>query len=92
MIRMLDRIDIGVFSQRTWVYTSGDSVSAQKATSYEETIKTIDESQFQLIKVPRARKVGEGLLSTIKSSLMSSYACLAILSSKPDLVRSIRLV
>lgn len=89
MIRMLEKIDLSLFSQRTWVYTSGDSVSAQKAAAFEEALKNDTGSQYHLVKVPRARKVGEGLLSTVKSSLISASSCVGILSSKPDLVGSL---
>lgn len=87
MVRILDKIDLGRFSQRTWVYTSGDSMSMEKADAYEK--KADWKSDYHLIEVPRARKVGEGLLSTLKSSFISALSCVRmLLHSKPDLVSS----
>lgn len=60
-------------------------MSVQKATAYEDASE--HKSKYNMIQVPRARKVGEGLVSTARSSLISASSCAGILmSSKPDLV------
>lgn len=83
MLRMIDSIDLSKFSNRTWVYTSGDAMSIEKARVYEKG----DSRSYQFVEVPRARKVGEGLLSTMKSSFISGWACVNLLLMAPDLVR-----
>lgn len=83
---MLDSIDLGKFKERTWIFNTGDSMSVKKAVTYEESITS--KTVYRLTQVPRARHVGEGLLSSVRSSLISSISCLGVLiSSKPDLVR-----
>lgn len=89
---MLERIDLSLFSRRTWVYTSGDSMSAKKASTYEKALKSDTDSLYSLVKVPRARHVGEGVVSTIKSSLISTGSCVRVLYSKPDIVSFSKLV
>lgn len=82
MLRMIDSIDLSKFSNRTWVYTSGDAMSIEKARVYEKG----DSRSYQFVEVPRARKVGEGLLSTMKSSFISGWACVNLLLMAPDLI------
>jgi beta-1,4-N-acetylglucosaminyltransferase len=79
---MIDSIDLSKFANRTWVYTSGDAMSIEKARIYERE----SSQSYQFVEVPRARKVGEGLLSTIKSSFISARSCVNLLLTAPDLV------
>lgn len=82
MLRMIEKIDLAKFPSRTWVYTSGDSMSIEKARAYEQS----KEGDVKFMEVSRARSVGEGLLSTIKSSTISAFSCLRVVMAKPDLV------
>lgn len=86
MLRMIEDIDLSKFEKRSWVYTSGDVVSIEKARTYES--KNLYRHKYQFYEVPRARKVGEGLFSTVKSSLISARFCFNVLLSHPDLVSS----
>lgn len=84
MLRMIEGIDLSKFEKRSWVYTSGDVGSIEKAKAYES--KNLYKHKHQFFEVPRARKVGEGLFSTVKSSLISARFCFNVLLSHPDLV------
>ncbi|SGZ57852.1 CIC11C00000005553 [Sungouiella intermedia] len=67
MMRILSPIDLSSCS-RTWVVSSGDTTSLLKAKAYEVNIKG---EKAQFIELKRARKVGEPLSLSVKSTIMS---------------------
>lgn len=67
MLRILKPIDLSN-SLRTWVVSSGDTTSLEKAKAYEESIKG---KNSQYIELARARKVGEPLVLSALSTLRS---------------------
>ncbi|RLV91470.1 UDP-N-acetylglucosamine transferase subunit ALG14 [Spathaspora sp. JA1] len=86
MMRIVSKMDLTKLS-RTWVYSSGDSTSIVKAKNYEEN----NNNQFpaKYLCIPRARKVGEPLISSVFNTLFSflvSALSLLILKQKPSVL------
>lgn len=71
MMRILGKVDVSKFS-RTWVVSSNDTSSLEKAKAYEESMKSDYLSQY--LSLHRARSVGEPLLSSVKNTL-TSFCC-----------------
>ncbi|SGZ58858.1 CIC11C00000002840 [Sungouiella intermedia] len=67
MMRILSPIDLSSCT-RTWVVSSGDTTSLLKAKAYEVNLKG---GKAQFIELKRARKVGEPLSLSVKSTIMS---------------------
>ncbi|ODQ65769.1 oligosaccharide biosynthesis protein Alg14 like protein [Nadsonia fulvescens var. elongata DSM 6958] len=87
MLRLLKKLDLNKYSTRSWVYSSGDSISVKKAKQFEEESNKGDkEPNYNLYEVTRARKVGEGLVSTILSSANCLFSCLKTVQTKPDTI------
>ncbi|KAI5360177.1 putative oligosaccharide biosynthesis protein Alg14 [Septoria linicola] len=88
------RIDLNDFRHRTWVVSSGDALSAQRAKEFEERLASLQalrvgwkvrwdeggEGTYDIQVVPRARRIHQGLLTTPFSCLQCLWACAAILS------------
>ncbi|EGW32715.1 uncharacterized protein SPAPADRAFT_70717 [Spathaspora passalidarum NRRL Y-27907] len=86
MMRIVSKLNLSKLS-RTWVYSSGDSTSILKARRYEEENNNNFPTKYLCI--PRARKVGEPILSSIISTLNSfivSGLSLLTLRQKPSVL------
>lgn len=70
MLRMLAPVPLHTCS-RTWVVSSGDSTSLEKAKKYEESLGS---GSSQYMQLPRARRVGEPLFLSLCSTLVSLAA------------------
>ncbi|KAF7581020.1 Oligosaccharide biosynthesis protein Alg14 like family protein [Clavispora lusitaniae] len=74
MLRMLAPVPLGNCS-RTWIVSSGDTTSLEKARAYEEKLETLDgKSSSTFVQLPRARRVGESPLSSVVSTVVSIAA------------------
>ncbi|KEF56104.1 uncharacterized protein A1O9_07685 [Exophiala aquamarina CBS 119918] len=80
------------FTHRTYVVSSGDSFSAQKAHRFESSLSDNMDSDpttattYDVVTVHRARKVHQSLLTAPVSSLRCLWDCIRILrGSHPDL-------
>lgn len=73
------------FSHRTWVVSSGDSISAIRAQEFEESHSS---SSYTIETVPRAREIHQSLLSAPISCLKCLWACVRILTESgcPDVI------
>lgn len=69
MIRILSSANqsISKSKQLYWVISSGDSTSVLHLRKFQINFQI--ENKSKLIELPRARKVGEGLMSSIKSTI-----------------------
>lgn len=91
---MAKTIGLEKWRRRTWVVSKGDILSSQKAGTIEETLfwghgggeRRV--GQWDLISVPRARKIHQSLLTTPISALQCLWACTGILGQydPPDLI------
>ncbi|TNY18058.1 oligosaccharide biosynthesis protein Alg14 like-domain-containing protein [Rhodotorula diobovata] len=74
MMRLVAHLDWTTrFTRRTWVISSGDSLSEAKALELERTISS---GQFRILRIPRARRVHQSYLSSPFSTLYSLLSCL----------------
>jgi beta-1,4-N-acetylglucosaminyltransferase len=73
------------FTHRTWVVSSGDSISAVRAKEFEEAQSG---KSYTISTVPRAREIHQSLLSAPISCLKCLWACVGILTQNgcPDVV------
>lgn len=84
MIRILGNVDLMDFS-RTWVTSSGDTTSLDKAKRYEEENNGSGSGgSVNFISLHRARKVGEPLVLSIVSTLTSFWKTFIVLASLPQ--------
>lgn len=84
MMRLLSPIDLSSCS-RVWVVSSGDTTSLHKAKSYENSLKG---GKAQFIELKRARRVGEPLILSVKSTIGSFISTIQQLRKlpKPDVL------
>jgi len=88
MIDMLGRIPAmtSVYTHRTYVVSSGDSFSASKAAEFENHLvgginrqKTDSARAFDIVTIPRARRVHQSLLTTPRTAIQCMLACFSVL-------------
>ena len=78
MMLGLEGLDPRRFSRRTWIVSSGDSFSAERAREFEE--RFCSAGQYSVVTVPRARRVHQGLLTTPATALNCLLACMRLIS------------
>ncbi|KAF2153129.1 glycosyltransferase family 1 protein [Myriangium duriaei CBS 260.36] len=98
MMYMLDnavrpRLNWSDYTHRTWVVSSGDSVSALRAKQFEDKIHTQKGSNcgtYEVVTVPRARKIYQPLWTSPFTCLHCGWECVRLLAwgknGFPDLV------
>ena len=97
MLAMLERavgeddpkqqLDWHVFTHRSWVVSSGDAISAERARRFEEWVRARSKqhgsqhqkASFEIHVVPRARKIHQPLATAPWSSLKCLWACIGVL-------------
>ncbi|KAL2857774.1 oligosaccharide biosynthesis protein Alg14-like protein [Aspergillus pseudoustus] len=83
MFSMLRRIklDPAKYTYRTYVVSSGDNFSATKASEFESTLIgcSAESQSYNIVTVPRARRVHQSYLTAPLSTLQSFYSCLLVL-------------
>jgi beta-1,4-N-acetylglucosaminyltransferase len=94
MLLMTQNIGLEKWRRRTWIVSSGDAFSARKAAELEEEMfwnigggeRRV--GQWEVVEVPRARKIHQGLLTTPFSALRCLWACWGVLGrwDAPDLL------
>ncbi|POY73651.1 hypothetical protein BMF94_3186 [Rhodotorula taiwanensis] len=80
MMRLTAHLDWNRFTRRTWIISSGDSLSESKALALE---KSIGSGEFRLLKIPRARRVHQSYLTSPFTTLYSLAFCLWHISLAP---------
>ncbi|KAF8474935.1 oligosaccharide biosynthesis protein Alg14-like protein, partial [Kalaharituber pfeilii] len=93
VLRLLSSLNLRKFTHRTYVISSGDAFSAQKAVDFEKAHAHNDEdatNRFTIREVPRARKVGQSWLTTPLSCLSCLWGCFGVVQGGcwgiPDVV------
>lgn len=90
MLNMLSTLPTSRYSHRTYVVSSGDNFSTQKAAEFEKTLAGLAElrrkpyGSYDISVVPRARRVHQSLLTTPLSVLKCFLACIRMLSTLPE--------
>jgi hypothetical protein len=90
MIRMLQHIDVGKYTIRSYVTGSDDPRSGGRAKAFEESLYSAEAAgrqSYQAYSIPRARRVGQSWASTVLSSLHSMYYCFKFAAMNPNVVR-----
>lgn len=82
MMRILDNLDLSNMS-RTWITSSGDTTSIYKAKDFEDKLSSRYSCNF--VQLPRARKVGEGIILSIYNSIKSLVFTVPALLNLPQL-------
>jgi beta-1,4-N-acetylglucosaminyltransferase len=89
------RLDWDRFTRRTWIVSSGDTISAERATSFETTAASQRQGEIAMSKlkpsiqsnsdsynvhiIPRARRIHQPLYTAPFSSLRCLLSCLSVL-------------
>jgi len=77
LIRTLDPL---VYNPRTYYLADTDKLSEQKAKVLEESLGS---GEYSMVRVPRAREVGQSLISSLPSTLLAALACFPPLVKAP---------
>jgi beta-1,4-N-acetylglucosaminyltransferase len=94
MIAMLKNLDSTLYNHRSYVVSAGDKFSAIKARDFEENLQkkgkgntNLEEASknilgqygsYDIVMVPRARKIHQSLLTTPFSALQCLFACISV--------------
>ena len=83
MFSMLRRakLDPSIYTFRTYVVSSGDHFSATKAAEFESDFMAArpEDGSYDIVTVPRARRVHQSYLTAPFSTLRCFWACLLVL-------------
>ena len=80
------------YTHRTWVVSSGDNVSAKRAKEFEDKVREHhgEKGTFDIVVVPRARKIYQPLWTSPFSCLLCAWSCARALAGGkhgfPDLI------
>lgn len=80
-LHLLSSLDLSKFTYRTYIVSSGDAFSAQKAADFERARGSL-ESSFTIKEIPRARRVGQSWVSTPASCLQCLMGCFVALAGR----------
>jgi len=80
LLGLIGTLDPLVYSPRTYYLANTDKLSEQKAKVLEEKLET---GEYSLVRVPRAREVGQSLISSLPSTLLAVLACFPPLVKAP---------
>lgn len=87
MLALLRNLDVSKYSHRSYVVSSGDAFSAQKAREFEQKLEEQHSKHYGIYNIdtiPRARRVHQSILTTPFSSLCCLWSCLSVLR-RPEL-------
>ncbi|KAH7909323.1 glycosyltransferase family 1 protein [Hygrophoropsis aurantiaca] len=92
---LVSALDFSRYTPRTYVVSEGDTLSAHKATTLEQSkaaslssSNTQMRRQYNIEIVPRARRVHQSLLTTPSTALLSLMFCIYLVSIKPLFAKS----
>lgn len=89
MLNLLRDLDPAKYTHRTWVVSTGDAFSAERAVEFESEVEkgarggkgSVGPGSYDIATVPRARRIHQSLLTTPVSSLQCLWACFGPLLS-----------
>jgi len=85
------RLDWHRFTHRTWIVSSGDSISADRARQFEDRMRLLAarsgrdddaSSTYDIQTVPRAREIHQPLYTAPVSSMRCLWACIGVLAPR----------
>lgn len=97
MLLLLRNFDWTRYKYRTWIFSSGDSFSAELAAEHEQGIaeklseavaggaekgEGEEEVNYRIVEVPRARRVHQSFLTTPYTALLCLWNCIGVLSGR----------
>ncbi|KAJ5948499.1 UDP-N-acetylglucosamine transferase subunit alg14 [Penicillium verhagenii] len=92
MLFMLEKyLDLATYTYRTYVVSSGDKFSTAKATQFEaqHTARELEQNKnltdtgsFDVVTIPRARRVHQSYLTAPLTTLHSFWACFLVLCGR----------
>ncbi|CAN6625072.1 hypothetical protein TRVA0_010S01068 [Trichomonascus vanleenenianus] len=86
MLRLLEPLKFTKYSSRTWVYSSGDDISAKRAVEFERKQHGGPATSYEIKSVTRARSVGQPWSSTWVTALKSLSECISLARTAPDVL------
>jgi beta-1,4-N-acetylglucosaminyltransferase len=87
MLLMLEKANLGRWQKRSWIVSSGDGFSARLAGEMEGRISQSQKEGFEIVELPRARRVHQSILTAPWTSLLCLWAAIKILrSNEPDII------
>ncbi|KAI9715958.1 MAG: hypothetical protein M1812_005592 [Candelaria pacifica] len=78
MLSLLRKLDISLYTHRSYVISEGDDFSARRAIEFEAVLGS-GEDTFDISTVPRARKIHQPLWTTPISALRCLLGCFLVL-------------
>ncbi|GLB37474.1 putative involved in protein N-glycosylation [Lyophyllum shimeji] len=78
-LALVSALDFSRYIPRTYIISQGDNLSAQKAASLELTkgvLSTKSKDEYTILKIPRARRVHQSLLTTPPTAVVALVACI----------------
>jgi beta-1,4-N-acetylglucosaminyltransferase len=86
MLLMLQTVDMARWKKRTWVVSGGDGFGAGLAKQFEACLQN-SKGSFEIVQLPRARRVHQSIVTAPWTSLICFWAALKmLLSDAPDIV------
>ncbi|KAI9855956.1 MAG: UDP-N-acetylglucosamine transferase subunit [Vezdaea acicularis] len=91
MLALLRRLDTSIYANRTYIVSEGDAFSADKAREFEaamvsQTKQNADATSYNIITVPRARKIHQPLYTTPFTALRCLLQCIGALNLRQSMV------
>ncbi|KAK9763808.1 UDP-N-acetylglucosamine transferase subunit [Basidiobolus ranarum] len=87
MLQLINSLELKKYSPRIYVCADSDALSENKVKEYENTKGSLEGVEYRVYKIPRARQVGQSLLSTPPSVLKALlFSVKFIFSERPELV------
>jgi len=84
MLRIVSRLNRENYTPRYYIMASSDTTSENQVLKSENKLKSPD---FQLLKIPRSRHVGQSYISSVFTTLISTLYCIPLmLRHRPQLI------
>ncbi|KAH9485438.1 UDP-N-acetylglucosamine transferase subunit ALG14 [Psilocybe cubensis] len=80
---LISALDVDRYGPRTYIVSSGDDLSVQKAIKFESQISEGNKSNYYMLSIPRARRVHQSLLTVPASTAYSFIYCVYCLAFRP---------
>lgn len=85
ILTLLERFNLEKYTPRQYVVAATDSLSAKKATAFEQS--SGQQHAFSIVTIPRSREVGQSFVSSVATTLYALlYAVHAVFVFRPDLL------
>ena len=90
MLTLLQGMDAAMYAPRNYVVATTDSTSAQRVEAFEKSWareRASLQPEYQLLRLPRSREVGQSFLSSLFTTLYASlWAAVMVFRHRPSLL------